>query len=112
MKASNLDNPPLLSVITGGATAARSFHRAIEADHLMRLPAMPASDFFGVVLGLPDSTAEEIIDVGDGPEMFLLGRRRYIRTVDALAWLDERAQSAPYVKRRNIKRRQLPGGAE
>ncbi len=86
-------------------------NRAIEADHLMNLPAMPASDFFGVVLGLPDSTAEEIIDAGNGPDMFLLGRRRYIRTVDALAWLDDRSKVAPYVKRRNARRTKRGGGA-
>ena len=79
--------------------------RATCARALMELPALPAGDFFEIVLGLPKSTSEELIASGEAPAMFLLGRRRYIRQADALAWLDEMSVAAPYVKRANRKRR-------
>ena len=82
--------------------------RTVEAQHLMQLPAIPATDFFSTVLGLPASTAEELIAQGQAPRMFLLGRRRYVLQADALAWLDQIAESNTYVKRRNNKRSGVP----
>jgi hypothetical protein len=78
--------------------------RAVEAQNLMQLPAIPATDFFATVLGLPESTFEELIAQGQAPRMFLLGRRRYVLQADALAWLDQIAESNTYVKRKNNKR--------
>lgn len=68
---------------------------------LMAKPAMTWEEFWTGILGLPDSTAEQLAREPDAPRFFLLGRRRYIRTADACAWIDKRAEAAPYFPRRN-----------
>lgn len=78
--------------------------RSQEAQRLMQLPALPAIEFFTIVLALPPSTAEHLIASDQGPRMFMLGRRRYIRRDDAMDWIDQRAADVPYVKRRNNRR--------
>ncbi len=71
---------------------------------LMAKPALSWSEFWTDLLGLPDSTAEQITREPNPPKFFLLGRRRYIRTKDAIAWIDAVAQQSPYFPRRNHKR--------
>lgn len=68
---------------------------------LMAKPVLTWDELWGGLLNLPDSTAELLMRVEPSPRFFLLGRRRYIRTADAIAWLDQAAQAAPYFPRRN-----------
>lgn len=74
------------------------------ASELMAKPAMSFEEWFCGVVGLPETTAEELVRSPEAPPMFLLGRRRYIRTSDAIAWLDRMAQAKPYFPRRNNRR--------
>lgn len=76
-------------------------HAATLPTQLMAKPAMTWEEFWTGILGLPDSTAEQLAREADAPRFFLLGRRRYIRTADACAWIDQRATAAPYFPRRN-----------
>lgn len=78
-------------------------HPALPAQ-LMSKPALSFDELFVDLLGLPPSTAEEIARSDDRPPMFLLGRRRYVRTVDAIAWIDRIAERKPYFPRKNSKR--------
>lgn len=71
---------------------------------LMAKPALYWPEFWQDLLGIPDSTAEELARDPDAPKFFLIGRRRYIRTKDAIAWIDKIAESRPYFPRRNNKR--------
>lgn len=71
---------------------------------LMSKPALYWPEFWEGLLGIPESTAEEIVREPNGPKFFLIGRRRYIRTKDAIAWIDRIAESRPYFPRRNNKR--------
>lgn len=73
---------------------------------LMAKPAITFEEFFQDVLGLPKTTAEELARGDNAPPFFLLGRRRYIRTEDARAWVDRMAEAARYTPRRN--RRSAP----
>jgi hypothetical protein len=66
-------------------------------------PALPVEVFCSVMLGIPLSTFEEIIANGDGPRMFLIGRRRCITKQDGLDWIEELRESRPYV--RSIRQR-------
>lgn len=68
---------------------------------LMAKPALSFEELFGGILQLPDSTAEQVAREEPAPKLFMLGRRRYIRTEDAVEWLKQRAESAPYFPRRN-----------
>lgn len=74
-----------------------------KPSELMAKPALSFEEFFCELLGLPSSTAEQICRGHEAPPMFALGRRRYIRTCDAVEWLDEMAKYAVYVPRRNRK---------
>lgn len=78
-------------------------HPALPAQ-LMAKPALTWNEFFSGILGLPDSTAEQIAKGDNPPKFFLLGRRRYIRTADAVSWINQIADSAPYFKRTNRSR--------
>lgn len=71
---------------------------------LMVKPAMTWEEFWSGILGLPDSTAEQIAREPNAPKFFLLGRRRYIRTADAVAWINDQPTARPYFPRRNTKR--------
>lgn len=68
---------------------------------LMAKPAMSFEELFTGLLGLPDSTAEQVAREEPAPKLFMLGRRRYIRTEDAVEWLKQRAEASPYFPRRN-----------
>lgn len=70
-------------------------------SELMAKPALSWEEFWAGILGIPDSTAEQLAREPDAPKFFMLGRRRYIRTADACAWIDQRAQVTPYYPRRN-----------
>lgn len=74
---------------------------AVLPTQLMAKPALTWEEFWSGILGIPDSTAEQLAREPGGPKFFLLGRRRFIRTVDARAYIDSRAESAPYFPRRN-----------
>lgn len=76
---------------------------------LMAKPALTWDEFWSGILGLPDTTAEQLAREPDGPKFFLLGRRRYIRTADVIEYIDHRAKAMPYFPRRN--RRQSEGSA-
>ncbi|HJV28680.1 MAG TPA: hypothetical protein VJ673_23575 [Aromatoleum sp.] len=75
----------------------------LSPSELMAKPAMSWPEFLQL-LGLPESTAEEAIREPDAPKFFLIGRRRYIRTADVVAWLDKQATAKPYFPRRNARR--------
>jgi hypothetical protein len=70
---------------------------------LMAKPALTWEEFWNGILGLPSSTAELVAKQDPPPRFFLIGRRRYILTPDAIAWLNEAASAAPYFPRRNKK---------
>lgn len=70
-------------------------------SELMAKPALYWPEFWQGLLGIPESTAEEIAREPGAPKFFLIGRRRFIRTADAVAWLDKRATVKPYIPRRN-----------
>ncbi|MHB8912744.1 MAG: hypothetical protein ACYC42_08870 [Lysobacter sp.] len=67
---------------------------------LMAKPAL-SWDEFCFLLDLPESTAELVAREEPAPKFFLIGRRRYIRTEDAVEWLTQRAAAMPYFPRRN-----------
>ena len=71
---------------------------------LMAKPALTWNEFFSGILGLPNSTAELIAKGDNRPKFFLLGRRRYIRTADAIEWINQMGNSSPYFKRKNRDR--------
>lgn len=73
----------------------------VPADQLMAKPALTWAEFWKDLLGLPDSTAEVVAKGDNPPKFFLLGRRRYIRTADAVAWIDSIADASQYIPRRN-----------
>lgn len=70
---------------------------------LMSKPALTWEEFWTGILDLPPSTAEQIARQEPAPRFFLIGRRRYILTADAVAWLNEAASAAPYHPRRNSR---------
>lgn len=75
----------------------------LPPSELMAKPAMSWPEFLHLT-GLPESTAEEALREPDAPKFFLIGRRRYIRTADVVAWIDEQATARPYFPRRNARR--------
>ena len=77
----------------------------LPADQLMAKPALSFEEFFCHLLGLPQTTAEELAKGPDAPQMFLIGRRRYIRRVDGLEWIDRQAERKPYFPRKNNRNR-------
>ncbi|QRM19715.1 hypothetical protein GBK02_10025 [Dechloromonas sp. TW-R-39-2] len=79
-------------------------HPLPSAVDLMAKPALSWSEFWLGILGIPEATGEELVREKDGPKFFLLGRRRYIRKADALAWIDQMAARAAYVPRRYNRR--------
>lgn len=81
-------------------------HAPAPADQLMAKPALSWDEFWQSLLGIPDSTAEQLAREPNAPKFFLLGRRRYIRTADAVAWIDAKAKESPYFPRRNNRRSQ------
>lgn len=76
----------------------------LTPSHLMAKPAMSFYEFWVDLLGVAKSTAEEITRAGDGPAFFLIGRCRYVRKEDALAWIDKQAEQRPYFPRRLNRR--------
>lgn len=71
---------------------------------LMAKPALAWAEFWQGILGLPESTAEELTRSPDAPKFFLIGRRRYIRQQDAVAWINRMAEAKPYFPRRNNRK--------
>jgi hypothetical protein len=71
------------------------------AADLMAKPALSWSEFWVDLLGLPAATAEQLAREEPMPRFFMLGRRRFIRTADAVSWLDETAAAHPYYPRKN-----------
>jgi hypothetical protein len=74
---------------------------------LMAKPAISFEELFIDILELPKSTAEAVVREEPKPKFFLIGRRRYIRTPDAITWLDLVAEANPYFPRLN-KRASAP----
>lgn len=74
---------------------------SVDATQILAKPAFSFDEFWLGILGVPGSTAEEISKGPDAPKFFLIGRRRYIRQQDALAWIDHMADAKPYYPRRN-----------
>lgn len=68
---------------------------------LMAKPALTWDEFWDGILGLPSTTAEQVAKQDPAPRFFLIGRRRYILTSDAIEWLNRAASAAPYYPRRN-----------
>lgn len=71
------------------------------AADLMAKPVLSWDEFWLGLLGLPAATAEQLARENPTPRFFLLGRRRFIRTADAIDWLDETAAAHPYFPRKN-----------
>lgn len=67
----------------------------LAATQLMAKPALSFSEFWSDLLGVAKSTAEEITRAGEGPAFFLIGRCRYVRKEDALAWIDKQLVQIP-----------------
>jgi hypothetical protein len=79
-------------------------HETNEANlptQLMAKPVLSWEEFWDSLLGLPKSTSELVARQDPTPKFFLIGRRRYIRTADAVEWLDQAASASPYFPRRN-----------
>lgn len=74
---------------------------ATQPAQLMAKPALAWEEFWNGILGLPSSTAELVAKQDPAPRFFLIGRRRYILTADAVEWLNQAADAAPYHPRRN-----------
>lgn len=74
---------------------------ATQPAQLMAKPALAWEEFWNGILGLPSSTAELVAKQEPAPRFFLIGRRRYILTADAVEWLSQAADAAPYHPRRN-----------
>lgn len=68
---------------------------------LWQAPLMSFDDLNNYALNIPASTAEMLIKRGDYPPLFVIGRRRYARTADVLAWIDQNAEAHAYVPRVN-----------
>jgi hypothetical protein len=81
----------------------------ISITETMAKPILGLEDMIRV-LDLPESTLE-IIFADHPPPMFTLGRRRYIKTVDLMPWVDELAGRYPWTKRKNAKRMNVEGRA-
>jgi len=60
-----------------------------------------AVDQFIKSLPLPKSTFAKLVREGNGPRMFVLGRRRYLTSDDAQQWLERMRDKFAYVKRTN-----------
>ncbi len=69
-------------------------------------PALPVDDFIRSI-NLPRSTFAKMILEGHGPQLFVLGRRRYITHADGIAWVNNMRERFAYTKRVNNPRRQV-----
>jgi hypothetical protein len=91
---------------------------AKAADALARLPAyheltmaelkaMAIWDLnaMAAYLQLPQSTLQMLLEEHPCDDLFLMGRRRFIRQEDALAWVDMVAARNPYTPRRNNRQK-------
>lgn len=74
---------------------------AVLPAQLMLKPALSFEELFTDLLNLPESTAEQVAREEPKPKLFLIGRRRYILTPDAVEYLNELARAKPYHPRRN-----------
>jgi len=75
----------------------------LPPSEIFAKPAFSWSEFWALI-DLPESTGEELVREPNPPRFFMLGRRRYIRKADALAWIDAKAKSAPYIPRTNNRK--------
>ncbi|WP_413614889.1 hypothetical protein MRB56_14165 [Halomonas cupida] len=89
--------------ITDLASLVGKYDASTLPLQLMAKPALSWSEFWQELLNIPDSTANQVARQPDGPPFFLIGRRRFIRTEDARAWIDRVADSRRYVPRVNVK---------
>lgn len=85
------------------AEIVANYNAATLPAQLMAKPALYWPEFWQCLLGIPDSTANEIVRQPDAPPFFMIGRRRYIRTADAIAWVERISKSHPYYPRVNNK---------
>lgn len=76
---------------------------AMELPTTLQKPAWTFEEF-SAVLGLPESTLEDLARQDPAPPFFLLGRRRYILQADALDWLEAMRNAHPWCPRRNSRR--------
>lgn len=70
-------------------------------SEIMAKPAISWEEWWGSILGIAESTAEMVARQEPKPNFFLIGRRRYIKTSDAVAWVDAMADTHEYVPRKN-----------
>lgn len=68
---------------------------------LMAKPALSWEELWIDILKVPGSTAELVAKQDPAPPFFLIGRRRYILTSDAVEYLKQLAAASPYFPRRN-----------
>lgn len=60
-------------------------------------------EFWQDLIGVTESTARKLSTGPNAPPFFTLGRKRFIRLEDALAWLEQMAVTKRYVPRKNRK---------
>ena len=74
---------------------------------MSELRAMAVWDFiaWAAYLQLPSSTLAKLLEENPCDDIFLMGRRRYIKQEDALAWVDLIAARNPYIPRRNNRQK-------
>lgn len=66
-------------------------------------PVLTWPEFWQDLIGVTESTARTLSTGPDAPPFFTIGRKRFIRLDDALAWLEHRAATKRYVPRKNRK---------
>jgi hypothetical protein len=66
-------------------------------------PVLTWPEFWKDMIGVTESTARKLSTGPDAPRFFTLGRKRFIRLDDALAWLETAAATRRYVPRKNNK---------
>ncbi len=78
-------------------------------DPLSAAPAI-AVDQFIKSIALPKSTFAKLVIEGNGPRMFVLGRRRYLTQDDANQWVIRMREKFAYTKRINNTQRTTARG--
>lgn len=97
-------DPDRRRLTSNRSTKQQQQHPLLPPSELMAKPVLCWSEFWQGLINIPESTAEEIGKSHNAPKFFLIGRRRFIRQKDALAWIDRMAEAKPYFPRRNNRK--------
>lgn len=71
------------------------------ANNPFNKPVLSWKEFWHDLIGVPTTTASKLYAEPNAPRFFLIGRHRYIKLDDALAWLETMAATRPYTPRKN-----------